>query len=104
MDKNFISKRITELRIKKNVSEYRMSTDLGHSKGYIQSIASGRTLPSMTEFLYICDYLGVTPSLFFDEKIKEPILYNDINKYLSMMNEDDLKIILDICKRMNNDE
>lgn len=102
MEKNFIAKRITELRIKKNVLEYKMSTDLGHSKGYIQSIASGRTLPSMTEFLYICDYLEVTPKLFFNEDVKEPILYNEISKNLLIMNEDDLKIILDICKRFNN--
>ena len=58
MDQQFIRERISNLRVKKNVSEYRMSTDLGHSKNYIQSISSGRSLPSMNEFLYICEYLG----------------------------------------------
>lgn len=57
MDEDFIRQRITELRIQKNVSEYRMSLDLGHSKSYVQSITSGRALPSMPEFLYICEYL-----------------------------------------------
>ena len=32
MDKNFIGERISELRLKKNVSEYQMSYDLGHSQ------------------------------------------------------------------------
>ena len=32
MDNEFIRKRITELRIKKGVSEYKMSLDLGHSE------------------------------------------------------------------------
>ena len=66
MDLQFIRERISILRTKKNVSEYRMSTDLGHSKSYIQSISSGRAMPSMSEFLYICEYLGVTPKEFFD--------------------------------------
>lgn len=32
MDKNFIGERISELRLKKNVSEYQMSLDLGKIK------------------------------------------------------------------------
>lgn len=32
MDKNFIGERISELRLKKNVSEYQMSLDLGKKK------------------------------------------------------------------------
>lgn len=70
MEENFIRERLTQLRMKKNVSEYKMSLDLGHSKSYIQSIVSGRAMPSMTEFLYICDYLDVTPAEFFNEKIE----------------------------------
>ena len=51
MDEAFVRSRISQLRIKKGVSEYRMSTDLGHSKSYIQSISSGKSLPSFSEFL-----------------------------------------------------
>lgn len=40
MDAKYIRDRITELRLKKNVSEYQMSTDLGQNKGYIQAISS----------------------------------------------------------------
>ena len=63
----FIRDRITALRIKKNVSEYRMSLDLGHSDSYIRNITSGKALPSMGEFLYICEYFGITPQEFFDD-------------------------------------
>ena len=66
MEKKFIGDRITELRIKKNVSEYQMSLDLGKNKSYIQSISSGRSLPTMENFLEICEYLEVTPCQFFD--------------------------------------
>lgn len=58
MDKNFIGERISELRLKKNVSEYQMSLDLGKNKSYIQSLTSGRSLPTMQSFLDICDYLS----------------------------------------------
>ena len=59
MDEQFIRDRITRLRIAKGVSEYTLSYELGHSKNYIQNITSGRALPSMKEFLYICDYFGM---------------------------------------------
>ena len=78
MDDNFIRTRISELRIRKNISEYKMSLDLGHSKSYIQSISSGKALPSMSEFLYICEYLGVTPKDFFDTSQNDSILVSEL--------------------------
>ena len=47
MDIEFIRERITQLRLQKGVSEYKMSYDLGHSRGYINNISSGKTLPSI---------------------------------------------------------
>ena len=64
MDTTFIRDRITELRLQKGVSEYKMSMDLGHSKSYIQSISSGKSLPSLSEFLYICEYFDISPKAF----------------------------------------
>ena len=54
MDEAFIRSRITELRLKKGVSEYQMSLALGQNRSYIQAISSGRALPSMKQFLNIC--------------------------------------------------
>ncbi len=66
----FIAERITELRLAHNLSEYKLSYDLGYSKGYIQSISSGNTLPSITALFEICDYFNITPAEFFS---KEPV-------------------------------
>lgn len=96
----FIRSRITELRMKQNISEYKMSLDLGHSKGYIQSISSGRTLPSMTEFLAICDYLGITPKDFFSEENSNPVKINEALSYLSRLDDKDLETIIYITKRL----
>ena len=101
MTDSFIRERITELRIKKGVSEYRMSTDLGHSKSYIQSITSERALPSLSEFLYICDYLEVTPRDFFDQNVSEPILLRQLINLTKNMSDKDLLALISIADRLN---
>lgn len=96
----FIRERITALRLKKNISEYRMSLDLGHSNSYIRNITSGKALPSMGEFLYICEYLGVTPLEFFDVEIKNPVLVNKLYGISKNMSDDDLTALIDMAERI----
>lgn len=45
----FIKNRITELRCQKGISEYTLSLAIGRSQGYIQSISSGKILPSKSK-------------------------------------------------------
>ena len=80
MEMDFIRNRITELRVKKGVSEYQLSYDLGHSKNYIHNIVTGYSQPSVKELLYLSDPLGITPRLFFDEEAeyRKPILVQEI--------------------------
>ena len=100
MDLNFVRDRISELRVKKNISEYKMSMDLGHSKSYIQGISSGRALPSLGEFLYICEYLGVTPKEFFDEETEDPQLVAKLYELSKNLNESDLNILINTAQRL----
>lgn len=104
MDEAFIRNRITELRMKKEVSEYKMSLDLGHSKSYVQSITSGRALPSMTEFLYMCDYLGITPKDFFDEKSQNPMLIQIALEGMKELSDRDLQLLLEMIARLTEDK
>ena len=104
MYEKFIRDRISELRIKKGVSEYKMSIDMGHSKSYIQSIASGRALPSLGEFLFICEYLGITPKDFFDEDMKEPVLVQRAINGIKEMEEEDLNILITLIDRLNENK
>lgn len=46
---DFVRRRITELRLSKNISEHKMSLDLDKSGSYIRGITSGATLPSLKE-------------------------------------------------------
>ncbi len=65
MDEKQFRDRVTELRLKKGVSEYQMSYDLGHSKGYVHNIVTGKSMSSLREFFYICEYFEIPPAGFF---------------------------------------
>ena len=94
MDANFIRERITQLRLQKNISEYKLSLELGQSKGYIQSITSGKTLPSMTMFLEICNYFDVTPEAFFaGARAPEPMVQSVLH-YVRRLPPETLELLL----------
>ena len=101
MDYSFVRNRITELRIKKGVSEYRMSRDLGHSNSYVQSISSGKALPSFAEFFYICEYISITHKEFFETDISEHKLLNRLNEFANTLDEADLKVLSDVAERLS---
>ena len=94
MENKYIRERITQLRMEKGVSEYQMSLDLGQSKGYIQSISSGRTLPSMSQFLNICEYFSITPRDFFNAEMENPRAQNEIMKRLEKLGTEDVDMVI----------
>jgi len=100
MDTKFIRDRITQLRIQKGVSEYRMSYDLGHSRSYVYNISSGKALPPLSEFLSICDYFGVTPQQFFDEGTAYPTLIQTALNELQKLDEEDLMLTISMIRRL----
>jgi len=97
----FVADRITELRLKKNVSEYQMSLDLGRNKTYIQSITSGRNLPKMQQFFEICNYFEITPEEFFDQNLHNIPLYHKATDLLKEVDEDDLLAIISVLSRLS---
>lgn len=103
MDRKFIRDRITQLRLKKGVSEYQMSYDLGHSRSYIYNISSGKSLPPMAEFLQICEYFEITPSQFFDDSSENPALVQIAIEGIKKLNDDDLMLIIGNIRRLNKD-
>lgn len=97
---DFIRNRITQLRINKNVSEYQMSLDLGHSKSYVQGISSGRALPSMSEFIAICEYFEITPEEFFNSEEDNPVLIKKLLDEISRLSNNDIELLLELVKRI----
>lgn len=72
MDEKDFSLRLAQLREKKGVSARDMSLSMGQNPGYINNIESGKSMPSLSGIFYICDYLGITPSEFFDLESHSP--------------------------------
>lgn len=72
MQEKWFALRLAQLRNLKGVSARDMSLSLGQNAGYINNIENGKALPSMSSFFAICDYLGVTPELFFDTGSANP--------------------------------
>lgn len=97
---DFVRTRITQLRLNKGLSEYQLSYDLGHSRGYINNITSGKSLPSMSEFFSICNYFQITPIEFFDSEHSNPELLNKAIEEIHSLNDEDMLLILTLIKRI----
>lgn len=100
MEASFVRERITQLRMAKGVSEYKMSYDLGHSRGYINNISSGKALPSLTELFAICDYFEITPVEFFSETVSNPKLQKTMIADMERLSEKDLLLVQALVERM----
>ena len=100
MDEQFIKQRIAKLRTDKNISAREMSLQLGQSTGYINTIENGKSLPSMSMFLYICEYFKITPQEFFDEENENPKLIQDILNESRKLNKQSLESLLTIIRNM----
>ena len=70
-----------------------MSYDLGHSRGYIHNISSGKALPSMLEFFAICEYFDITPVEFFNDKVSNPKLMRQTIEGMDQLYREDLEQI-----------
>lgn len=102
MDEKDFALRLSHLREKKNVSAREMSLAIGQNAGYINNIESGKSLPSLPALFYICDYLGVSVSEFFDSESRNPEKITSIIKDLKKLNDNQLDTISDLIKELGN--
>lgn len=94
------SKRLAELRQEKGVSARDMSLSLGQSESYINKIENNYAMPSMQGFFYICEYLGITPSEFFNEEEKYPILIKELVNNAKGLNDKQLQLLAEFIKSL----
>ncbi len=98
MDEKDFSLRLAQLREKKGVSARDMSLSMGQNPGYINNIESGKSMPSLSGIFYICDYLGVTPSEFFDMEVQNPTRLKEIVANLKRLDDRQLDMISSLVK------
>lgn len=91
-------RRLAELRMEKGVSARDMSLSFGQSAGYINGLENKNGFPSMQVFFYICEYLGVTPSEFFDEGNSSPLECRELMEDLKALDKENIRNIKAIVK------
>lgn len=102
MFENLFYDRLVKLRTAKGVSAREMSLAIGQSPGYINGLENHNGFPSMQVFFYICEYLGVTPSEFFDEGNGHPLEYRELLEDLDALDEKSRQHVLAIIKGLKH--
>ena len=96
------SLRLARLRSAKGVSARDMSLSIGQNAGYINTIESGKALPSMSAFFFICEYLNILPQEFFDEENKAPEKLRGVIEDLKKLNDAQLQSVSVLVKELAN--
>ncbi len=100
MYENEFQVRLAQLREKKGVSARDMSLSIGQNPGYINNIETGKSLPSMSGFFYICEFLELEPKDFFDTNIKNPEKLNELISDLKKLDERQIESISSIVHEL----
>lgn len=98
--KDFFKERLPELRQNKDISAREMSLSLGCNPGYINNIECGKALPAMHNFFYICEYLNISPSEFFQREVNDPEQLSELIGNLKKLNPEELDSINTLVRNM----
>lgn len=104
MYNKFVADRITQLRLKKDISERELSLSLNKASNYINNIISGKSLPLMENFFEICDFFEITPFEFFYPNMNNPITSKKIYDELIRLSNNNLDKFLFILETMKPEE
>ncbi len=100
MNEQDFALRLARLREKKGVSARDMSLSIGQNPGYINNIENGKALPSLSGIYYICDYLEVTPSEFFDLDTPDPNRLKEMTAKLKKLTPHQLELVLELVREL----
>lgn len=100
---HWFPERLAQLRMEKGVSARDMSLSLGQSESYINKIENRRTLPSMTGFFYICEYLEIEPRDFFDVQTTSPSKMAEMLYHISKLPPAKAEHILQVIRDMTEE-
>ena len=72
------------------------------NQNYINHIESNQGTPSLAGIFYICEFLGITPSEFFDIDNNNPAKLKKINEYLKKLDDEQLEMVENLVKNLAN--
>ena len=102
MFEDFFAERLISLRNQKNVSAREMSLALGQNGSYINRIENKQAFPSMQAFIYICEYVQISPQDFFDMGNPAPMKINQIIEESKKLDDIQLDTIIAVIKGLQH--
>ena len=94
LDHRQFGDRLACLRIEYGISARDLSLSIGQNEHYINQIENHCFYPSMQSFIYICEYLNITPCQFFDLDNNNPSIINSLIDHISELSQDNIELIL----------
>lgn len=98
IDEDFFRDRLRTLRNERQVSAREMSLALGQNESFINKIESGKATTTIPSFINICEYLKISPSVFFDEEVRNTFDNKTFEYYLKRLSPNQAKYILELLK------
>jgi len=96
------AKRLYTLRQRRGQSARDMSLSLGQAQNYIRGLEAAKNYPAMKTFLYICEYLGITPGEFFDYEDANPKQTRELFDEIRKLDEKSQEYFLGLIRDVNN--
>ncbi|WP_409967223.1 helix-turn-helix transcriptional regulator [Bengtsoniella intestinalis] len=93
--------RLNKLRQERNVSARDMSISLGQSHNFIHNIEVGRNFPTMLNFFYICEFMGISPKDFFDYGKSHSARVVATMEQLEALSDEQFDSIASVIEHMN---
>lgn len=98
---DFFRDRLRFLRNEKKVSAREMSLALGQNESYINKIETGRTSTTISSFLNICEYLNISPTDFFNEKVNNTSDIEEIQSLLKNLSTRQVSYITELIRDLS---
>lgn len=105
MVQDFLPKRLSQLRIERDISARDLSLSLGMNETYINKIENGKTVPSLEVLEMICEHFHLSLRDFFDEEKTSPIYQNKLIKATAGLQNTQIDTLTELArgyKLLNN--
>ncbi len=83
------------------IAAYKLSKALGFGKNYFTKLLAGESLPKLRDFFRICEYFGITPEEFFDDRLKYPQKAKKLQGMIGELGSEELDMIMPIVERLS---
>lgn len=100
MYEDFFAERLAALRKERKMSARDLSLSIGQNASYINRIENKQNFPSMQTFLYLCEYLGITPRDFFSTETNTPKNLHRAAKLMADLSPEHIDLVVALIEAL----